>query len=86
MDDVEELEAAARAVVGRPLVLDVPARVDREGELLQGQGVLLLPAVLQSLFNNFLPRSTLTHGTATSIYTHEEQQKIYFLNFILYLT
>ena len=61
MDDVEELEAAARAVVGHPLVLDVPARVDREGELLQGQGVLLLPAVLQPLHvKHFFPRPILT--------------------------
>ena len=61
MDDVEELEAAARAVMGHTLVLDVPARVDREGELLQGQGVLLLPAVLQPLHvEHFFPRTIPT--------------------------
>ena len=70
--DIEELQSPTQAIVGHHLQLDVSACLGKEGELLQWQGVLLLSAVLQSFFNHFFPRSTLTHGTSTSKYNHEE--------------
>ena len=60
---MEELQSPTEAVVGNHLQLDISASLGWEGELLQGQGVLLLSAVLQSPMNYFLPRSILPQST-----------------------
>ena len=69
-DDVEELQPASLPIVGQHLELDEPAGQGGEGEGLEGQGVGLLPGVLQTGVQHRPPGAIRTLNTA-SIYKYQ---------------
>ena len=69
-DDVEELQPASLPIVGQHLELDEPAGQGGEGEGLEGQGVGLLPGVLQTGVQHGSPGAIRTLNTA-SIYKYQ---------------
>ena len=74
-DDVEELQPAALPVVGQHLELDEPPGQGGEGEGLEGQGVGLLPGVLQTGVQHRSPGAIRTLNTANR-YVKKAQSKI----------
>ena len=64
-DDVEELQPASLPIVGQHLELDEPAGQCGEGEGLEGQGVRLLPRVLQTGVQHGSPGAIRTLNTAS---------------------
>ena len=74
-DDVEELQPASLPVVGQHLELDEPPGHGGEGEGLEGQGVGLLPGVLQTGVQHGSPGAIRTLNTASG-YVKKAQSKI----------
>ena len=64
-DNVEELQPASLPIVGQHLELDEPAGQGGEGEGLEGQGVRLLPRVLQTGVQHRPPGAIRTLNTAS---------------------